>query len=952
MMIGFDQIRIQSPYRLQRIEDVRLVWKPNEHGRLVVRGYVEDSDHVKAVLGASSHDEIHLYEKQGQSENAIFKGSVTDVRITHTNGVYAIHMEGTSCSHLMDSKRKRRSFQDAGMTYAQLVEDIIQTYPGYDVIHYAGETMSIGEPVFQYDETDWELLTRLASHFHAVLVCDILEAKPRFAFGMPEGRSHELPDDLPYIACRDLAAFQRAGGYEAGLHPADFYHCEIESGARYAIGDDVMFRNKRLAVSEVSARMDRGQFVYTYRLSRREGIRQERLVNPRLTGLSLEGEVLAVQGEQVQLRLDIDKEQAASAAHWFPFAPPTGNAMYCMPKAGTHATLYLPDATGSGAVVTGCVRKNGDSCAKTGDPNIRYFGTEHGSELELSPTAINVVSGSKEPLKLSFDDATGVTMTSHRKLLLNAKDDISLYTPKRIRIHAQSQVLVKKLTALSGFSIENEYHLLGEHVAVVGRDRTEYAPYEDEPQEGEAPKFDWGKLWGNVLAGLAVVAVVTLVAVATVATAGAGAVVIAAVASTAAISGTAAVAGKAISDIRRGEVSDVTAYMWDAFRDTTIGAVSGAVFGPFGGIWASMGGRMTFQGMVGAAESIMRQAMDGEELSWTTTLIDAAISFGTAGLLDPKVVKPVGGFIKKQAGNTTRWISDSAGDISRKFSNYMGGLSQNGNTLARIYIENEQKGLAGLAKEFGEALKKDLSHLGSNAREQLEKLRNSLNLPPGYQLAGVPHMGNKASDLFKNMSKELKESLDGLKSKLDNVMRSSSGGNHPRSKTIENRTANLENIKEFAKGNKKFENVLDDYALIYGDIVKSNKPWSWQDDFIGRLSSNQRKMIKERALELHPDIPKVEVKKIEGLKFGYADFKKAGVVLHEDVLPKELWKATDDVQFKWLNDRLPNKVQPEGTTWHHNEESGLMQLVPFGIHNITKHNGGRTKGHWADAPRH
>ncbi|WP_407707321.1 HNH endonuclease [Bacillus mycoides] len=45
-----------------------------------------------------------------------------------------------------------------------------------------------------------------------------------------------------------------------------------------------------------------------------------------------------------------------------------------------------------------------------------------------------------------------------------------------------------------------------------------------------------------------------------------------------------------------------------------------------------------------------------------------------------------------------------------------------------------------------------------------------------------------------------------------------------------------------------------------------------------------------------------------------------------------------------------------------------MELVPFGIHNITKHNGGRTKGqkdkrtkgqkdkrtkgHWADAPRH
>ncbi|MCG7315357.1 HNH endonuclease [Priestia flexa] len=28
-----------------------------------------------------------------------------------------------------------------------------------------------------------------------------------------------------------------------------------------------------------------------------------------------------------------------------------------------------------------------------------------------------------------------------------------------------------------------------------------------------------------------------------------------------------------------------------------------------------------------------------------------------------------------------------------------------------------------------------------------------------------------------------------------------------------------------------------------------------------------------------------------------------------------------------------------------------MELVPFGIHNITPHNGGRTKGMWADAPR-
>ncbi|MFU2016748.1 HNH endonuclease [Peribacillus butanolivorans] len=29
---------------------------------------------------------------------------------------------------------------------------------------------------------------------------------------------------------------------------------------------------------------------------------------------------------------------------------------------------------------------------------------------------------------------------------------------------------------------------------------------------------------------------------------------------------------------------------------------------------------------------------------------------------------------------------------------------------------------------------------------------------------------------------------------------------------------------------------------------------------------------------------------------------------------------------------------------------GKMELVPYGIHYITPHNGGRTTGMWADAP--
>ncbi|SDL47038.1 A nuclease of the HNH/ENDO VII superfamily with conserved WHH [Paenibacillus sp. OK060] len=100
---------------------------------------------------------------------------------------------------------------------------------------------------------------------------------------------------------------------------------------------------------------------------------------------------------------------------------------------------------------------------------------------------------------------------------------------------------------------------------------------------------------------------------------------------------------------------------------------------------------------------------------------------------------------------------------------------------------------------------------------------------------------------------------------------------------------------------------------------------------------------------------KIEVKKVEGMRYGFADFEGAGVVVHRDYLPKDLWKKGDTDQFNWLNKNLPKdimKLVDNGSyTWHHTEVPGKMQLVPFGIHNITTHNGGRSTGMCADAPR-
>lgn len=114
------------------------------------------------------------------------------------------------------------------------------------------------------------------------------------------------------------------------------------------------------------------------------------------------------------------------------------------------------------------------------------------------------------------------------------------------------------------------------------------------------------------------------------------------------------------------------------------------------------------------------------------------------------------------------------------------------------------------------------------------------------------------------------------------------------------------------------------------------------------MSSAQKRKIKEMAIEKE-HIPEIKVTKADGMRYGFADFASAGVVEKTVQLPERFWKLSDKEQFKWLDEQIGGTRK--GLTWHHTEVPGKMELVPFGIHNITPHNGGRTKGMWADAPR-
>lgn len=166
-------------------------------------------------------------------------------------------------------------------------------------------------------------------------------------------------------------------------------------------------------------------------------------------------------------------------------------------------------------------------------------------------------------------------------------------------------------------------------------------------------------------------------------------------------------------------------------------------------------------------------------------------------------------------------------------------------------------------------------------------------------------------------------------------------------------TSYLENLDDFVKGNKNFDDVVDDFAIAYANKVNSNKRWKWRDiPGTERLSDVQISQIRDLAKQQGylPNIPKKP-------GTNYPDFEKGNVIYKIDgkpvieILPEDKWLLRDKKQYEYLDSKLPGGIRPEGYTWHHSEIEGRMELVPYGIHNTINHKGGRAPGGWADAKR-
>ncbi|MBU2700777.1 hypothetical protein Ga0466249_001882 [Sporomusaceae bacterium BoRhaA] len=493
--ITYDQIKIASPWKIQTIYQLSIRKTLNNHAELYLSALINESDASKAGLQETTEDMIKVYTDDGATKSWLFKGYLKDVNISVSGGLYNLTARFLSETVILDKEQKSRSFQNTNLTYSDIVNQLLSDYPNKSAEMSAAKT-KIDGPLIQYQETDWQFIKRLASLQQTVIVPDVTVDDRIFSYGYPTGYGKTLPDDINYSSGKDINAYFTDSEANPNLIENEYAYFEVESYDELTFGDKVTFHNYEMVVGEVTIELKQGLLIHSTKLVRPMTLRQNPIYNEKIQGISLDGKVLDVKNQEVKLHLAIDKEQDEGTAYWYPFAPPTVDMMYLMPQIGTNASLYIPGLNEQNAVITGCVRTNGESCEKTGDPSTRYLGTDYGQEMKLAPGGIYFTAG-RNDLILTFDDEEGVKIASHEGIVLEAKEEIIFDSKTKVIVNSPNQI--KMTTPTGGLSVENEIHFNDIKTIIECADESELPLVEQKLD----PKVTWTENtqvnWGGLI---------------------------------------------------------------------------------------------------------------------------------------------------------------------------------------------------------------------------------------------------------------------------------------------------------------------------------------------------------------------------------------------------------------------------------------------------------------------
>lgn len=458
-VVTYGDIEI-TPYGLVNIQSIKIIKRVNEHVRFTFTAIIPDEKKDSYVNATGSENQVSMIIKDGSGKKRVlFEGIVLNVAVRVKAGVYFLSVEAISNTYALDIKRKERSFQNPQLSYTALIDDITSSY---EKAHFKDDVTNgkkLGKLVMQYEETDWQFLKRMASHFYTVLIPDASVGNPRFYFGLPEDQDKGEINVTQYTLRKRISDFRNdAENHLPGAVDYDYNVYEIECSQLLDLGNTVKFKAKQLVVGEVVIEMKEGTLNYQYKLFPRNGLRHNVTHNNAIIGASIQGRVLRVKKDMVQAKLDMDDQEDQNMDYWFPYstiyASDNNTGWYFMPEENDSIRIYFPsNKEEEGIAISSVVKpsptssapKSQSSSSSSGgttasiaavhssggtpapdrmdDPAIKTLRTKYGKEIMLAPDKIIISAGD---MQIILSDKDGIQIISGQNVEITATQNLLL----------------------------------------------------------------------------------------------------------------------------------------------------------------------------------------------------------------------------------------------------------------------------------------------------------------------------------------------------------------------------------------------------------------------------------------------------------------------------------------------------------------------------------------------
>jgi hypothetical protein len=457
------------PYELKHLSELNITKAVNEHARLRFTGIVSEELKDRYVEMTASQTQVQISQIDEQSaEVPLFHGIVTRIEVKAIRDVYHIEVEAASHTYNLDIRLRSRSFQNKGMSYSSLFSEIASENTGMDIIDSSSKGAALGKFTMQYLETDWQFLKRMASRFQAGLIPATSFDAPKCYIGVPDGGTRAKLDDFHYSVRKNLSRFRDSSmNGNDNVEEDDFTYYEVETDRILDLGHQVEFRGKTLFVFEAHTQMKDSLLKHRYLLCPKNGMSQKPIYNEMIVGASVQGKVIAVSKDTVKVHLDIDPEQNAGEAHWFPYSSvytaEGSSGWYCMPEINDYVRVYFPSHQEEEGVASSSVRKNTEEgeTNKLGNPDIKYFRTASGKELMFGPEEI-VITGKDGEIFIRLSESDGIQIFSKKNVKIYSDEEIMMASRKNVLITADSEI--KLSCKQSSITLDGNARIIGQEL--------------------------------------------------------------------------------------------------------------------------------------------------------------------------------------------------------------------------------------------------------------------------------------------------------------------------------------------------------------------------------------------------------------------------------------------------------------------------------------------------------